>query len=156
MEVEINNWERKRRICLRRKSLEFWGSFGGSSLWAEMEGWTPNKKPKSRTHIAILCPFSWKEPVNELVYKTEIDSEIENKLKIIKEDSRGGGRGKLGVFHEHIRTILYKLDKQQGKTKKRKGQSPSSSPLSLQRPSPSPDNVSFPYPVVQWGELSHH
>ena len=83
--------------------------------------------------------FFLKEPVNELVYKTEIDSEIESKLMIIKED--GGGRGKLGVFHEHICTILYKLDKQQGKTQKRKGQSPSSSPLSLQRPSPPPDNV---------------
>ena len=51
---------------------------------------------------------------------------------IIKEDNGGGGRDKLGVFHEHICTILYKLDKPQGQTKKRKGQSPSSSPLTAE------------------------
>lgn len=28
----------KRKIYLRRKCLEFWGSFDGSGLWAEMEG----------------------------------------------------------------------------------------------------------------------
>ena len=106
-----------------------------------------------KINYKFLQPTGTMKRISRSDFDLNLDAVLD---KIIKEDSRGGGRGKLGVFHEHIRTILYKLDKQQGKTKKRKGQSPSSSPLSLQRPSPSPDNVSFPYPVVQWGELSHH
>ena len=46
--------------------------------------------------------WNLKNYTNELIYKTEIGSQIENKLVVTKGDSRGrrrgeGGRDKLGV-----------------------------------------------------------
>ena len=48
-----------------------------------------------------------KNDTNELIYKTETDSDIENKLLVTKGESGGrggGGRNKLGVWDQQMHT----------------------------------------------------
>ena len=42
--------------------------------------------------------WNLKNDTNELIYKTERDSDIENKLTVTKGESRVGGRHKLGIW----------------------------------------------------------
>ena len=60
-----------------------------------------------------------KKWTNQLIYKTETDTQTENKLIVTKGEKREvrwGGRDKLGVWDEQIHTTIYKMDKQQGPT----------------------------------------
>ena len=45
---------------------------------------------------------------NELTYKTEVVTDVENKL--LPGDKWGRGRDKLGDWDWHIHTIIYKID----------------------------------------------
>ena len=57
--------------------------------------------------------WNLKYDTNESIYKTEIDSDTENKLMVTKgEGGWGGGRDKLGGWEYHIHTTMYKIDKQ--------------------------------------------
>ena len=47
---------------------------------------------------------------NELIYETEIDSDIENQFMVIKRE-REWRRDKLGVWDEQIQTTIYKIEK---------------------------------------------
>ena len=51
---------------------------------------------------------------NEFIYKTEINSQSENKLMATKEKRQG--RDKLGAWDENIHTAIFKTDNQQGPT----------------------------------------
>ena len=51
-----------------------------------------------------------KYDTNELIYETETDSQIENKLMVIKGE-RGSGRDKLAVWDWQMQATAY--DKQQ-------------------------------------------
>ena len=42
--------------------------------------------------------WNLKSDTKELIYKTETDSDVENKLMVIKEDGGVRRRGKLGVL----------------------------------------------------------
>lgn len=62
----MKNWEEK--IYLREEMFRVLGvPLMGAVCGLRWRVETPNKKPESRIHIAILCPFFLKEPVNELV-----------------------------------------------------------------------------------------
>ena len=52
---------------------------------------------------------------NELIYKTETSSDLENKLMVTK-GQRWGGEDKLGVWVWYIHTPIFKVDNQQGPT----------------------------------------
>ena len=56
--------------------------------------------------------WNLKNNTNEFIYKTETDSDIENKLMVTKGE-RAGGRS-TGLTETH--TTIYKTDKQQGFT----------------------------------------
>ena len=51
---------------------------------------------------------------NEFIYKTEINSQSENKLMATK--GKRWGRDKLGAWDENIHTAIFKTDNQQGRT----------------------------------------
>ena len=55
---------------------------------------------------------SKKNDTNELTYKTDTDSQTENKLRVTRRE--GLGRG--GINLEFIHILLYKIDNQQGPT----------------------------------------
>ena len=55
----------------------------------------------------ITYMWTLKNSTNELIYKTETDSDIENKLLVTKGESGGrggGGRNKLGVWDQQMHT----------------------------------------------------
>ena len=54
-----------------------------------------------------------KKDTYELIYKTETDSEFENKLTVTKGES-WGHRDELGVWDSHVHTIVYGMDSQWG------------------------------------------
>ena len=56
-----------------------------------------------------------KYDTNELIYKTETDSQIQ-KTNLWLPKGEGEGRDKLGVWDQQIQTTIYKIDKQQGPT----------------------------------------
>ena len=76
------------------------------------------KWSKSDTKRQILCDatFRWnlKDSRNELIYKTEQLTDIENKLMVTKGEV--GKRYKLRVWELEMHTTTYKTDKQQGIT----------------------------------------
>ena len=52
-----------------------------------------------------------KNDTDEIIYKTEIDSQTENKLMVINgEISMVGEEDKLGVWDQHMNTTLYKIN----------------------------------------------
>ena len=51
--------------------------------------------------------------MSELIYKTETDSQTENRLAIA-EGERGSWRGGLGVWDWQMQATIYRKDKQQG------------------------------------------
>ena len=53
--------------------------------------------------------WNLKYAANQLIYKTEIDSEVENKLTVTKKE-KGWERDKLGVSDQQIQTTVYKVD----------------------------------------------
>ena len=50
---------------------------------------------------------------NELIYKTERDSQTQKNLRLAGQKR---GRDKFGLWDEQIYTSIYKIDKQQGPT----------------------------------------
>ena len=76
------------------------------------------KWSESDTKRQILCDptFRWnlKDSRNELIYKTERLTDIENKLMVTKGEV--GERYKLRVWELEMHTTTYKTDKQQGIT----------------------------------------
>ena len=50
---------------------------------------------------------------NELIYKTEKDSDSENEFKVAKEEGLGNRQG---VWDGHVHTAVFKTDNQQGPT----------------------------------------
>ena len=58
--------------------------------------------------------WNLKYDTNELIYKIETDSDIENKFMVTKGE--GGRKNKLGIWGYHIQTTVYKTDKKQGPT----------------------------------------
>ena len=65
--------------------------------------WSKSDRERQISH-EIACMWNLKKIPNtdELIYKTEIDSQTEKKLMVIKEESRG--RGKLEVWNWNIHT----------------------------------------------------
>ena len=61
------------------------------------------------TNMRSLISGILKNSTNELIYKTEIVTDVENKLTITKKE-RGQGRDKLGDWDWHIHTTIYKTD----------------------------------------------
>ena len=63
--------------------------------WMDLEIITQSKSDKDKRHM-ILRKWKtfFKKDRNELIYKTEIDTHIENKLMVTKEERRN----KLGVW----------------------------------------------------------
>ena len=55
-----------------------------------------------------------KYDTNELIYKTETDSQAQ-KTNLWLPKGKGGG-DKLGVWNQEIQATIYKIDKQQGFT----------------------------------------
>ena len=47
---------------------------------------------------------------NEIIYKTEVESHVENKLMVTR--GKGWKRDKLGDWVCHIHTTIYKIDNQ--------------------------------------------
>ena len=62
--------------------------------------------------------WNLKNDINELIYNSETDRlrDLENKFMVTKGKSLGGGRNKLRGCDEHIHTIMYTIDNQQGPT----------------------------------------
>ena len=56
-----------------------------------------------------------KKDTNELIYKTETDSQTK-KTNLWLPKEKGGGRNKSGAWDEHAYTTIYRMDKQQGPT----------------------------------------
>ena len=53
-----------------------------------------------------------KNSTNELIYKTETDSQtLENRLVVAKAEGEWG-RDRLGVWDQQMQTIIYRMDKQ--------------------------------------------
>ena len=50
---------------------------------------------------------------NELIYKTEKDSDSENEFKVAKEEGLGE---QIGSWDAHAHTAIFKMDNQQGPT----------------------------------------
>ena len=54
---------------------------------------------------------------NELIYKTDIDSQAEKANTLVPKGKGGGSEGdELGSFELFIHTTVYKVDNQQGPT----------------------------------------
>ena len=51
------------------------------------------------------------ESTNELIKKTETNSQTDNKLLVTKGERGWGGRDKLRVWNEQIQATIYKIDK---------------------------------------------
>ena len=56
-----------------------------------------------------------KYDTNELIYKTETDSQTQ-KTNLVTKGERGWGKDKLGVWDQQIQTTICKINKQQGPT----------------------------------------
>ena len=70
-----------------------------------------SKSDRERQIYDITYKWNLKYNTNELIYKTETDSQAQKtNLWLPKEK----GRDKLGVWDEQIQTTIYKTDKQQG------------------------------------------
>ena len=54
-----------------------------------------------------------KNDTNDLIYKTETDSQTSKTNLWLPKGKRGGGRDKLGVWDQQIHTTIYKTDNQQ-------------------------------------------
>ena len=63
----------------------------------------------------IAHMWNLKYDTNELIYKTETDSQTQ-KTNLWLPKGKGGGRDKLEVWDQQIQTTIYKIDKQQGPT----------------------------------------
>ena len=59
--------------------------------------------------------WNLKNTTNELIYKTETDSQRQKTSFSFPNVKRGGG-GKFGVWDKQAHVIIYKIDKQQGIT----------------------------------------
>ena len=63
---------------------------------------------------AITYMWNLKIDTNELIYRTETDSQTQKTNLWLPKGK--GGRDKLGVWGQQIHTTVYKIDKQQGPT----------------------------------------
>ena len=60
---------------------------------------------------AITYMQNLKNDTDEIIYKTEIDSQTENKLMVTNGEISMVGEGdKLGVWDQHMNTTLYKIN----------------------------------------------
>ena len=69
-------------------------------------------------NITYNITYKWnlkKNDTNELIYKTELDSQTQ-KRNLWLPQGKGGGRDKLGIQDEQKHSIMHKIDKQQGPT----------------------------------------
>ena len=62
--------------------------------------------------------YNLKNDTNELIYKTETDSQTQKTNLLLPKGIVGGrgGRDKLGVWDERIHTTIYEIGNQQGPT----------------------------------------
>ena len=49
-----------------------------------------NQKEKDKYMISLIVESNFKNDINELIYKTEIDSDFKNKLMVTKGEALGG------------------------------------------------------------------
>ena len=63
-----------------------------ASTWMDPEIIIPSKPEKDKYHISLTCRIFLND-INELIYKMEIDTDLENKLMFIKGER---GKDKLG------------------------------------------------------------
>ena len=59
--------------------------------------------------ILLICGIQ-KNGTNELIYKTEIESQMQKTNLWLPGGKPGMGRDKLGDWDGHIHTTLYKID----------------------------------------------
>ena len=52
---------------------------------------------------------------NEITYKTEKDTDLENKPMVVGW-GKDGGKGWLGSLDGHVHTVIFKMDNQEGPT----------------------------------------
>ena len=61
--------------------------------------------------------WNLKYDTNELIYKTETDSQTQKtNLRLPKGKGRGGINQELGISKYKVQATIYKIDKQQGPT----------------------------------------
>ena len=71
---------------------------------------------KNKYHMTFLICGIQKNDTNELIYKTEIDSQTQKANLWLPKGKQG--RDKLGVWDLNIHTTIYKIDNQQEPTVK--------------------------------------
>ena len=69
---------------------------------------------KDKYHMISLMCGLWKSDANELICKTETDSQIYKTFSY--QRGKVGVRDKLGDLDQDIHTTIYKIDHQQGPT----------------------------------------
>ena len=74
----------------------------------------PSEVRQRKTYY-ITYMWNLKITTNELIYKTETDSQRQKTSFSFPKGKRGGG-GKLGVWDKQAHITIYKIDKQQGIT----------------------------------------
>ena len=69
---------------------------------------------KDKQHMIQLICGTKKNGTNELIYKTEIESQMQKTNLWLPKGKVGGGGGreKLGDWDYHIPTTIYKIDNQ--------------------------------------------
>ena len=69
---------------------------------------------KENTVYHLYVKSKKKNDTNELIYKTEIDSQTQRTNLRLPKGKQRHKRDKLGVWDQQIQTTIYKIDKQQG------------------------------------------
>ena len=87
-----------------------------AATWMDLEMIMLSEVSQTKTNITLyhLYVESKKNDTNELVYKTEIDSQTQ-KTNLRLPNGKGVG-DKSGTWGKHTNTTIYNIDKQQGPT----------------------------------------
>ena len=86
-----------------------------AAIWMDQEIIILNEVRQRKTNIIwhhLYVESKKKSDANELIYKTETDSDLGNKHSYRRE--AWGTRDRLGVWDWHTHTAIFKIDKQQG------------------------------------------
>ena len=75
-----------------------------------------SQKKKRQIQCNITYMQNLKYDTNELIDKTETDSQDTDKELTVTKGKKAWGRHKLGVWDQQIQNTMYKTDKQQGAT----------------------------------------